>query len=955
MLTLKGWKTLTILQKHIKMEDEVSGVDPVFPDTLSLPHNCSDLFLADGTPASHWQGVISYLNSIGRDELERRHQKAMQIMYDHGAAYSVLNTDAAQERPWKLDPIPFPIPADTGNYLEQGIKQRTRLLAALFDDIYGPQTLLRTQQLPPELLFANPRFLRPCHGLIPGHESMTLHLHATDVCRFNDGRWRVVSNRTQIPTGAGYALENRIILSRILPRMFHSGNVLRLVPFFKQLTQALMEISGMEKREPNIVMLSPGASSANYFEHAFLSRYLGFTLVESSDLTVRNDAVFLKTLGGLHPVDVILRQIEDIFCDPLAFGSNSLNGVPGLVQAIRAGNVIVSNPLGSTVLESPALTPFLPKLCRQLLEEELILEGVPTLWGGTETGLNEILNGIVHGKHPMVISSAFGLSHPPPVNPRKLSSDKMEALCQAILKRPYAYVAVNLLTPCTLPVWEKEDLCHRHAAMRIFSSAVCHNRPNPNPDPTLKMPSVQMDGKTLPVVISDITDKAAIAPSVSVMPGALTQLFDDPSAMFLLSGAHQGGSKDTWCYTDGSISYQSMLHRFTEPIEIHRGSDLSSRVADNMLWLGRYLERTEGMLRVIRTVLDRLNSETRLNLIPEFPLLLRLISNLKITPTPFSQTNDGYQIRNLETEMLDVLFNTQSPGSFQNSLGNVSRVAASVRDRLSNDSWHILRRMESDLKKFSPHRNNRISETHELVNDLLITISAFSGLALESMTRGMGWRFMDIGRRLERTSYMLTLLQSLFSETSTPDRHELEALLEVADCTITYHTRYRTTLQVAPVVDLLLLDELNPRAVGFQLAALSDHMANLPRSLPHPFRTREEKMMLDLTTQLRLTDIHELMAYDKKSDHDTSTATTTPDATTPLNRPPLQINGEDNNGSDINRSHEAKDTSHFALNALLKRLNDAIKTLANQITQHYLSRVETEKQLRNAFEKFPNE
>lgn len=956
------------------MEADVSAVaasDPVFSAMLPVASPCSDMVMADGTLSPHWQGVISYLNSLGKEELERRHQKALQIMHDHGAAYNAVKSDSTQERPWQLDPIPLPIASETSRFLEQGIKQRTRLMAALFTDIYGPQTLLHNHHLPPALLFANPRFLRPCRGLdLP--DAMTLHFHATDICRCDDGKWRVISHLTQIPTGAGYALENRIILSRILPRMFHSGNVLRLVPFFKQLTDALMEISGMEKREPHIVMLSGGPSSPTYFEHAFLSRYLGLTLVESSDLTVRNDAVFLKTLGGLHPVDVIFRQIEDVLCDPLVFGSQSLMGVPGLVQAVRSGQVAMANPLGSAVLETPALAPFLPKLCHLLLGEELILPGPTTLWGGSETDHQKMIDTIQNRQRPLIITSAFDLGHPPPIDTRQLTPEEIAKLCKKIENRPYDYVAMEPLTPCTLPVWEKGDVVNRNAVIRCFSSAVCENRPNAEPIPLVlktinggAVPTEATPDHGNSVSISRVNEPTKL----SVMPGALTQIFDDPKAIFLHADHRQGGSKDTWCHTDESISYQSMLHRFTEPLEIHRGSDLSSRVADNMLWLGRYLERTEGMLRVIRTLLYRLNSETRLDLIPEFPLLLRFIANLEITPAPLLESDEGYQIRNLEKEILDSLFNTQYPGSFKNALANVNRVAASVRDRLSNDSWHILGRMESELNRFSPHRYNRISETQELVNDLLFILSAFSGLSLESMTRGMGWRFMDIGRRLERTSYMLTLLQSLFSEKSVPERHDLEVLLEVADCTITYHTRYRTTFQTAPVVDLLLLDELNPRAVGFQLAALSDHMNHLPRSMPRPFRTREEKMMLDLTTQLRLTDIDDLMECPQTSTEAGRQTHVSQPAASPAD-PVVTLCSTDSTDTmgaidtknatgtlkTIDTTTKTGQTPVFPhLKTLIDHLSSGVQALANQITQHYLSRIETEKQLRNAFEKRSNE
>ena len=814
-------------------EEDATAVNPVFPGDFSLAQSCNGMVTPEGAPDPHWQGVVTYLNSLGSRELERRWQKARQIMHEHGVAYNVFTDEEGEGRPWELDPIPLPISVETWRFLEKGIAQRTRLLAAIHADIYGDQTLIYKNHLPPELFFANPGFLRQCHGLFQ-EDTPAFHFHATDMCRFADGRWRVIGHQTQSPSGAGYALENRIILSRILPRMFHSGKVMRLAPFFKSFNRGLMEISGLKKREPSIVMLSPGPDCSTYFEHVFLSRYMGFTLVESSDLTVRNDAVFLKTLKGLQPVDVILRRLPDTVCDPLVFGNGSLTGIPGLVQAVRSGNVAVTNPLGSGILETPALIPFLPGLCRLLLEEELLLEDLPTVWCGQPQALDTVLSRMTDSTHPMIISSAFAAPGIPVADTREMSPEKIAALGAEIKAMPHAYVARTPMRACSLPVWDKGTLTTGCAAMRLFSSLVTRG--------------------TGAAVDTEIPREG----QVSVLPGALTRVFRDADKLLQTGGA-QGGSKDTWCFTNEVVEYQSMMPHFIEPLEIHRGGDLPSRVADNMLWLGRYVERTEGMLRVIRSVLGRLNSETRLDIMAEFPFLLRAMAALEITVPSFSPPGETCSIQAIEAEMLACLFDARRAGSIVSSLGNVRRVAASVRDRLSIDSWHILGRMEKEMAQFSPHRHSPVSEAQELVNEMILTISAFSGLALESMTRAMGWRFMDMGRRLERAGYMISLLQSLFATDRAPISQELEALLEVADSTITYHTRYRTILQVEPIVDLLLLDELNPRAVGFQLAALFEHVETLPGSEARAFRTREEKITLDLTTQLRLTDVRELM------------------------------------------------------------------------------------------------
>lgn len=857
----------------------------VFSDSAASSAWCSGILTPEKQLSPYWQGLVTYLNSLGSPELERRWQKARRMMHEHGAAYNVFDETEGTARPWELDPIPFPVSPETWTQLERGVAQRTRLLTAMYDDIYGSQALIRNGHLPPELLFANHRYLRQCHGLYT-KGAPRLDFYATNLCQCTDGTWQVISHGTQAPSGAGYALENRIILSRIFPRMFHAGKVLRLAPFFKHLTHCLMAISGTGKREPAIVMLSSGPVSPAYFEQVFLSRYLGVTLVESSDLTVRGDAVFLKTLGGLHPVDVILRRIDDISCDPLVFSSPSATGIAGLVQAVRAGGVAVSNPLGSTVLETPGFMPFLPGICRVLLEEDLILPNVSTFWCGRPQDLAFVLDSLEKSMSgndalPLIITSAFGTERDPGVDIRQASRQKKEQLAAKLKSAPHDYVAMDAGSGCTLPVWDNGALKQRHAAYRLFSIA-----------------GYGIDSEN----------------DVSVMPGALTRVSDNGAVFLMDSGDAQGGSKDTWCFSHEPVTFESMMHHFTDSLEIHRDSDLPSRVADNMLWLGRYVERTEGALRVLRSILNRLNSETRLDIIQEFPFLLRIMANLEIVASSFSGTEAAYNIQIIETELMAAMFSTQRPGSIRNLMQHVKRVAASVRDRLSNDSWHVLGRMENELARVSFQKKNQISDAQELVSEMILTISAFAGLALESMTRGMGWRFMDMGRRLERADYTITLLQSLFFfrdntvlSGKRSQSHDLEALLEVADSTITYHTRYRTILQKEPIVDLLLLDELNPRSAGFQMARLSEHVEALPGNTPRPFRTKEEKITLDLTTQLRLTDISHLMAA--------------------------------NQAGELPRLYQ-----------LLKRLKKGTQVLGDQITQRYLSRIETEQQMRISFD-----
>ncbi|WP_287126574.1 circularly permuted type 2 ATP-grasp protein [Desulfobacter sp.] len=857
-----------------------SGDKPVIPVfTTDILEQSTAVDLSTGKMPPHWDGLTEYLNSLGTAELSQRWKKARQIIQEHGSAYNVFNPKSATERPWALDPIPLPISSHTWQILEHGIQQRTKLLALIFRDIYGRQEFIKKRVLPAELIFGNPGFLRQCR-FGPDRVTPDHHLFSSDLIRLADGRWQVAFHGTQAPAGIGYALENRVILTRILPRMFHSRKVQRLAPFFKYLNLSLMGISGQKQQEPRIVMLCEGPSGAHYFEQVFLARYLGYTLVETNDLTTRGDWVFLKTLGGLQRVDVILRRVPDCACDPLLGTSRTFPGIPGLLQAIRAGNVAISNALGSGVLESPGLFALLPRLCRDILGEPLILENTDSFWLGTRDTQLRVVEEIKSNARSMTLYSAFSPAHTRVVHTRFLAGSKKQELINAIQATPYAWAGHYPVEPFTVPAWSEQGMKNRHTAVRMFSTSITEN------------------AGAAPAKISDQVEAA-------VMSGGLSRVADDPETLVLSGTQGKGqGAKDAWCLSDRPTEFKSMLYRFTTPFEIHRGSDLPSRVADNMLWLGRYMERTEGMLRVIRSVLMRVHSETQLNKVSEMPFFLRVMANLDIVSSGLGRPDASFSVSLIEKELYASIYGVQIQSSILNCLNNAIQVADRVRDRLSDDSWYILGRIEKGLVRINP--KNQSTEILEMLSDIILNMSAFAGLALESMTRGMGWRFMDMGRRIERALHMITVMTSLIQGNTVPDSSDLEAVLEVADSRITYHTRYRTTLHMEPLVDLLLLDEINPRSVGFQLAALYSHLETLPKPQPFPFRTKEEKIILDLTTRLRLADTQELMILGKK--------------------------------------HVLPN-----LDALLKKLNKELQGLADSITQHYLSRIETEKQLNGQF------
>jgi uncharacterized circularly permuted ATP-grasp superfamily protein len=421
-----------------------------------------DELSADGvTPRPHWARLMESLRAIGPEELGRRCQRAERRIRENGITYNIYSDPLGANRPWEIDIVPFLIAADEWRMIEEGIIQRAKLLSLILEDVYGAQELLANGQFPAQLLYANPAFLRPMVGVrVPSHSY--LHMLAVDLARSPDGRWWVLSDRTQAPSGSGYALENRTIVSDVLPKLFRSSNVLRLAPFFRAQRDALIGLS--QCGNPRIVLLTPGPHNETYFEHSYIARYLGFTLVEGADLTVRDRSVYLKSVDGLERVDVILRRVDDSFCDPLELRSDSLLGVPGLVDAIVAGNVKVANALGSGVIETAAVMPFLPGLSRKMTGESLKLPSVATWWCGQPYALEWVLNHL----DSVVVKPAFPSRGMEPVFGAKLEQAEKGKLAAQLKAQPHEYVAQEEIALSNAPVWGNARLHSRSVVLRAY-------------------------------------------------------------------------------------------------------------------------------------------------------------------------------------------------------------------------------------------------------------------------------------------------------------------------------------------------------------------------------------------------------------------------------------------------------------------------------------------------------
>jgi uncharacterized circularly permuted ATP-grasp superfamily protein/uncharacterized alpha-E superfamily protein len=774
---------------------------------------------------SHWQPLVQRLGTLGISEVGRRWGKAQELIHENGVTYNVYGDPRGMERPWNLSPLPVVVGPEDWLLISRGMVQRAELFEALLADLYGPQRVLTSGTLPPQIVFAHGNYLRALHGVSPPRNRW-LNLYAADLVRGPDGAFRVIDDQTQTPSGAGYTLENRIVISSVLPEIFRECNVQRLALFFRAFREMTQSLAPHNRDNPRIVLLTSGRSNASYFEQAYLAQYLGFTLVDGNDLAVRDDHVFLKTLGGLQPVDVILRRVNDDFCDPLELRPDSLLGVAGLVQAARTGNVAIANPLGTGLAQSPALSPYLPALCLQLLGQELVLPSPRSWWCGEPSALPEVLARL----DQLVVKPAFTSSSENPQFVGLFSAAEREALVRSLKATPEAYVAQEYVTPSTTPVITESGLTPRALVVRFHAVA------------------------TMPR-------------GFTIMPGGLARVADvaGVSAISMQRGAR---SKDVWVLSLDRVSGFTMLPPSNRPLALSRGGgDLPSRVADNLYWLGRYAERAESVARLARVIGARLldlSSEGELQRSHEFgPLLAALEAQTEFLYSADIPYAESMTIETCEAALVSAVSDDSREGSLAGVIRAALRAGRLVRDRISMDTWRVLATLDGEIEDLRGARGgHHLSTLVNLLNRVEVTLSAFSGLAIDSMTRGQAFHFLDMGRRLERGTALVTLLRATTVRVSDREGPLLEAVLEIADSGMTYRRRYLATLQTPAVVDLVLADESNPRSAIYQLRALADHIQALPPLPASGTRSPQLRFALAALRELELAEVEPLCEPD---------------------------------------------------------------------------------------------
>ena len=745
----------------------------------ALDDRYDELLSGPGAPRPHWDAFLHSMAAREGLEISDTLSLMEREIRENGITYNVYADPQGADRPWEVDPLPLLLSAQEWSVIEAGIAQRADLLNRVLGDLYGAQELLRSGAIPPSVVFGHSGFLHQVQGLRPPG-GVHLFQYAADLARSPDGHWWVVNDRTQAPSGAGYALENRLVVSRVFPDMFRDLQVQHLASFFAALRDSLLRWAPCDAGPPLVALLTPGPYNETYFEHALLARYLGFTLVEGNDLTVRDGCVWMKTVDGLRRVHAILRRQDDDYCDPLELRSDSALGVPGLTDCARRGTVMLANALGSGVLESGALMGYLPALSRRLLGEPLKMPSVATWWLGEPAAFADAWERL----DQVLIKPLERSVREPALFGADLSAAQRAELQARLKARPQRFVAQEWVRVSQAPVLALPAR-DRSKALRLESRTV-----------GLRVFAV------------------ATPDGYRVMPGGLTRVAGDGDSR-VIAMQRGGRSKDTWVLSDAPVNAAfSLMSRTVQPADLVRSrANLPSRAAENLFWFGRYGERSDAAARLLRVALTTLldaGSERGDGIGPSLVLTERwgLVSNADSS-----------------TPERDLRFAATDPDEGLSArLKQMSRVAFNLRDRMSADHWRTLNQLTSDPVF---QRSASMPLTLAWLDRAVLAMTALSGFVLDGMTRGSGWRFLSLGRRVERLSAVTAALQVATREGRAQG---LDWLLELADSTITYRARYPVAPEWLPVLDLLVCDEANPRSVAFQVKGLVESIAKLELS-----------------------------------------------------------------------------------------------------------------------------
>src|SRR5688572_23691309 len=780
----------------------------------TLLDECFDF---EGDVKEHWKKLLNNIELFDGEELKGRQQELLTLLKENGVTYNVYGDTDGLNRPWLLDTLPLLISAAEWRITVRGMKQRAYVLNKILEDIYGERRLLKEKIIPPELIYAHSGFLRPCDKIkLPGENQLILY--ASDLSRGPDGKVWVLKDRTQAPSGMGYALENRSALSRVLPELFKGHKTTKLGGFFNSMMEAFLEIAPQGKEQPRIVLLTPGPRNETYFEHAFLASHMGFTLAQGDDLVARDGFVWIKTVEGLEKVDVILRRVDDAYCDPLELREDSHLGIPGLLEVVRKGNVSIANPLGSSILENTGLMAFMHNIFKYFLNEDPIFKMVATWWCGQKKEMDYVIQHL----DELVIKKIDRTSGSGTVIGSRLSKAQKDALIERIKTQPYLYVGQEEVGFSTSPVFTKDKLEPRYTVLRTFL--------------------------------------VASKGEYEIMPGGLSRCSPEKGS-FLVSNQDGGIAKDTWVEASIRHSGTSLLHHS----DLKRKAVLPSRAAENLFWVGRYAQRVLRISRFIRIVLRNLSQSGYYGQDSEAQrALLRTVTHLTDSYPGFLSEEDDLSVEEKLAEIHKLICDPTQNGSILFTVNNLLKAMYAVRDRWSVDNWRIIDDIENVKRKLAALEPQGIRHVFTLLDELNGGLLSFLEMNRQSMYRGEGWLMYRIGQLIEEISLELVQYRALltFKHEESVAFQILEALLVSNQNLSNYRSVYRTYFDIAPALDLLFLNKQNPISILSQLEQLVKFIEQLPQREKGTHDGDVANLAFECYSKVRLLDVDKLMGAD---------------------------------------------------------------------------------------------
>ena len=786
----------------------------------AVPGHFDELRSGGARLSPEWAKFFGALEDEGLQDMDRRMRELARQVRDNGITYNVYAERDGIQRPWSVDLFPLMVDAAQWRRIEAGVLQRAGLLEALCQDIYGAQQLLRHNLLPAALVHGHPGYLRGMRDMGGAaqhgggrHAVKHLHVVAFDLARGPDGNWFIVSQRTESPSGLGYLLENRALIARQFPQAHEAAGVRSLTDAYRPLLEHLKRLSPMGENA-HIALLTPGPYTETWFEHAYLARQLGLTLAEGSDLTVRDQKLYLRTLRGLEPVHVLFKRLDDAFLDPLELRADSTLGVPGLLQAVRAGNVVMANRPGSGFLESPALLGFLPALAEQLLGEPLLLPALDTWWCGEHAAMQAVLPRLAQGVVKPTYPGAFE-----PVLLRSLNHAVREQWAARIQASPAEHTVQSYLPLGQMPTWDSSigqgdpaAIVPRSYKLRVFALA---NGPR----------------------------------SWYVLPGGLVRIA--PTHSDIASMQRGGSSADLWVKSDGQAALPLPLAgRGAATAAIAARKRLvTSRAAENLFWLGRYTERSDNSVRLARLCLQSVDAEVpssratwewleslarRQGLVPAGPRTA--VGRFEPKGELLYLAPQGRR-RLFGRALVLGLDEQREHTSVGFNLRALKAAASTVRERLSVEQWNTIAAcvddFERDCRDARQRHDTASMQALAALSRASVSLAAITGAQTDRMTRDDGWQLLAIGRYLERLGFLAQVLEQAahgrILENADEDGSGFAALLALFDSTITYQAQHQQSRELSALFDLLVMDDENPRAIAWVARSLRARLAKLAR------------------------------------------------------------------------------------------------------------------------------